>query len=164
VEDFMRDDSNAKSKATELTRRNALLTGAGVVAGLGVLAEASPASAQQTSALAAKDVLKKEIELLDSLTEAAEGFTNSLAEQEVLVRAMGNHWANYFKGWRGIDKKLMDMPDDERDRELEREIGRLGRFSGQVTDDDGDAGKFYLESVFTADIKDAAGLIGSGSK
>jgi hypothetical protein len=163
-----RDDNNAKPKATQFTRRDALLTGAGAVAAVGVLSEANPASAQLKSVKDAVEVLQHENDLLDQFVAAANNFSKNLTAGEGFSQAavdqakvQGDDWVRYFEGWKNINKRLMQMDDRERNAELVKEIVLLGRFSGQITEEDGETGKFYRETAFNIDIKDTASLIPS---
>jgi uncharacterized phage infection (PIP) family protein YhgE len=103
----------------------------------------------------ARDVLKKENELLNKLAESASTFTQGLTEVQAAVL---NDWVVYFKGWRQINDDLMAMTDEKLDQELNEEMERLKNFRNSLTGNSA-AAEFYRKKVFDVDIADAKRLL-----
>ena len=72
----------------------------------------------------AREVLKKENELLNELAQKASAFAKNSAGAEADLL---NAWERYFRRHREINDELIRKSDSAFDQELNEEIKRLGR-------------------------------------
>ena len=105
-------------------------------------------------ALNAREVLKKENELLKKLAESVSTFTQGLTEEQ--GAAVLNDWVVYFEGWRKINDGLIASKD--LNGELNEEVERLKKFRNSLTGDSA-AAEFYRAKVFGTDIAAAEKLL-----
>jgi CRISPR/Cas system Type II protein with McrA/HNH and RuvC-like nuclease domain len=95
----------------------------------------------------AREVLRKENELLDELIRTSSEFTRNLtgAEADIL-----NGWVAYFKGWRDINEECIGMTDNKLKAHLDAETKRGKKYvagsTGTTT-----AAKFHKKN-FDADL------------
>jgi hypothetical protein len=83
----------------------------------------------------AKDVLKKENELLSDLQQRASASAS-----------VGEGWAQFFKGWRAANDRLIAMADSAFEQEVNAEIKRLESMRNAITGDSPGA-TFWKESL-----------------
>lgn len=103
----------------------------------------------------AREVLKKENELLNKLAESASKFTQGLSEAQAAVI---NDWVGYFEGWRQINNDMIAMTDEKLGKELHEELERLKNFRNSLAGHSA-AAEFYRKKVFDVDIADAKRLL-----
>ena len=68
----------------------------------------------------AREVLKKENELLSELA------------QKAAASSVGSGWVDFMRGWRENNEKLIAMDDSAFAKELNEEIKRLARSTGKT--------------------------------
>ena len=94
----------------------------------------------------ARDVLKKENELL-----------NDLAKRASASAEVGDSWAQFFTRWRETNEKLIGMPDAAFDQAVKDEIKCLEGMRNSITGDS--AGAKYWKGVVGVDIENAKQLL-----
>jgi hypothetical protein len=93
----------------------------------------------------ARKALEDENKLLDELA------------QKAASTPAGATWADFFRGFRETNEKLMSMADAAFDQELNEEIKRLEGMRNSITGDSAGA-KFHRDDL-AADIKNAKELL-----
>jgi hypothetical protein len=89
----------------------------------------------------AREVLKEENKLLSELGQ----------------RAAGSGWADFFRGWRENNEKLIAMDDSAMAKELNEEVKRLESMRSAITGDS--AGAKYWRDSLSADIANSKELL-----
>lgn len=93
----------------------------------------------------AREVLKKENELLNELAQRA------------AASSVGSGWADFIRGWRENNEKLIAMDDSAFAKELNEEIKRLESMRSAITGDSPGA-KYWKDSLST-DIANSKELL-----
>ena len=96
----------------------------------------------------AREVLKKENELLEELAKRTSTFAQNLP---ALQADIINDWAAYFRGWQKINEDLIGKADSAIDDELKMEMKRLEGMRNSVTGDSASAK--YWRQVLDEDIE-----------
>ncbi len=94
----------------------------------------------------ARDVLKKENELL-----------NDLAKRASATAEVGDSWARFFTRWRETNEKLIGMADAAFDGALKDEIKCLEGMRNSITGDS--AAATYWKSTVDVDIENTKELL-----
>jgi hypothetical protein len=94
----------------------------------------------------ARDVLKKENELL-----------NDLAKRASASAEVGDSWAQFFARWRETNEKLIGMADAAFDQALKDEIKCLEGMRNSITGDS--AAAKYWKSTVGVDIENTKELL-----
>lgn len=105
-------------------------------------------------ASSAREVLKKENELLDTLAQTASKFAQNLPGVQADVL---NDWAAYFRGWHNVNDGLLSMADLSLTQELKAEVKRLEGMRDSVEGDSASAK--YWKQVLDEDIEDTKRLL-----
>jgi hypothetical protein len=77
--------------------------------------------------------------------------------QKAASTPAGATWADFFRGWRETNVKLMSMADAAFDQELNEEIKRLEGMRNSITGDS--AGAKVHRDALAADIKNTEDLL-----
>lgn len=78
----------------------------------------------------AREVLKKENELINKLAEVASNFTQGLKDdQGVILKS----WVVYFQGLHQVNMDLIALSDGKLDQELNKEVKRLQELRRKIT-------------------------------
>lgn len=93
----------------------------------------------------AREVLKKENELLSELAQKAS------------ASSVGSGWADFFRGWRENNEKLIAMDESAFAKELNEEVKRLESMRSAITGDSASA-KYWRDSLST-DIANSKELL-----
>ena len=102
----------------------------------------------------AREVLKKENELLEELAKRTSTFAQNLP---ALQADIINDWAAYFRGWQKVNEDLIGKADSAIDDELKMEMKRLEGMRNSVTGDSASAK--YWRQVLDEDIEIANKLL-----
>lgn len=93
----------------------------------------------------AREVLKKENELLSELAQKAS------------ASSAGSGWVDFFRGWRENNEKLIAMDESAFAKELNEEVKRLESMRSAITGDS--AGAKYWRDSLSTDIANSKELL-----